>query len=122
MKTSLELHLGLVRLSVALGNLQRAVEEVLSTGGLTLEDDSSDELIAEAQYLALEAAIRSPEVAADRGSPIALKKDDKSMLLRITYPTGQHISRDDLLRVLDAASLFPDSSSPANGMRMAARG
>lgn len=121
MNMPLELHLGLVRLSAELGNLQRAIHEVLNCGESSPGDTGPDDLVAKVQYLALEAAIRTQESRADRGARSAPKQDDRSMLLRIAYPSGQRIGRNDLHRVPDAASPSPDSSLPTSGMQMAAR-
>ena len=121
MSAPLDLHLGLVRLSAELCNMQRAVQEVLNCSGLFSGDAGSDDLVAKAQYLALEAAIRRQEEQADRGQRLTLKQDDRSMLLRIAYPSGQRISRDDLHRVLDAAAPSPDASSSTGGTQTVAR-
>jgi hypothetical protein len=69
MNLPMELHLGLARLSAELGNLQRVVQEVLSGVGLPSGDTGSDDFVAKAQYLALEAAIDAASPSRDASSP-----------------------------------------------------
>lgn len=170
MSLPLELHLGLVRLSTELGNLQRTVQDVLNCGEMLRGDTGSEDAVAKAQYLALEAAIRTQEgrtqkgradradrtgradravadesmhierqhhdtdpgvpsgagkgwmlVSADRGTRIALKPHERSLLLRIGCSPGQRVSRDDLRRVLDAASPSPESPATPRERRSAGR-
>jgi hypothetical protein len=121
MSAPLDLHLGLVRLSAELCNMQRAVQEVLNCSGLFSGAAGPDDLVAKAQYLALEAAIRRQEELADRSQRLTLKQDDRSMLLRIAYPSGQRIGHDDLRRVLDAAAPSPDASPSTSDTQTVAR-
>ncbi|MBT2336335.1 hypothetical protein J7E49_20785 [Variovorax paradoxus] len=62
-----ELQLGLVRLSAELGKLQGVVQQVLESGGSPAGGIGSDDLVAKAQYLALEAAIGLQEGRTARG-------------------------------------------------------
>lgn len=90
MSIPLELHLGLVRLNAELDNLQRAVQDVLNGSGPASGDAGPNDLAAKAQYLALEAAIRSHEDPPERGPRIASsKQDDRSPVLRIAHPPEQ---------------------------------
>lgn len=61
-----DLQLRLARLSTELVQLQRSVHDLMQQCSLASDDASPDDIVAKAQYLALESALRLPEARVTR--------------------------------------------------------
>lgn len=118
MSMSRELQLGLARLSAELGNLQRAVRQVLESGELPARDIGTKDFVAEAQYLALEAAIRSQESRAARDKQT--EQDEKPAPWFARSP-GHRSTRKSRWRAVGVPSPPDDALSPTNDKQRVAR-
>ncbi|WP_454903449.1 hypothetical protein [Variovorax gossypii] len=61
MNMPMDLHLRLARLNTELLQLQRAVQDLMQQCVMHSDNASADDIVAKAQYLALEAALRMPD-------------------------------------------------------------